>query len=179
MSAAPREIIVVPEQRAFRTVRLADCAEGGPRWVVQGMIEQGSVTALAGEPGSGKTFLLLDLALHVAAGRDWFGRKVTRGVVLYIAAEAAESVQRRAALVWRVKFENANLPMVIMTEPALLGDDAMCAPDREALERLVDAVAKEYGLPVVLVVVDTIASSMGNGNENLGKLCTGDRKCSG
>ena len=91
-------------ERTFRHVKLSECVERGPRWLIQGLIEQGAVTAVTGEPGSGKTFLLVDLALHVASGRSWFGRKVEKGVVIYIAAEAAESTQRRAALVRRVKF---------------------------------------------------------------------------
>ena len=153
--------------RAFRRIKLSECVEAGPRWLVQGLIEQGTVTAVTGEPGSGKTFLLIDLAVHVAAGRSWFGRKVERGVVIYVAAEAAESTQRRAALVRRVKFVNSDLPVVIVTEPALLGDEMQCTTDREALERLIDQAAAEYRMSVSLVIVDTIAASMGSGNENL------------
>ena len=88
-------------------------------------------------------------------------------MVIYVAAEAAESTQRRAALAWRIKFDNADLPLVIVTEPALLGDEVHCTTDREALERLVDRVAAEYQASVALLIVDTIAASMGSGNENL------------
>lgn len=153
--------------RKFRTATLADCRERGPQWAVQRTIEQGTVTAVTGEPGSAKTFLLIDLALHVAAGREWFGRKVQRGAVLYIAAEAHDSVLRRMALARRVKFQNAELPVRIVTEAALLGDEVHCATDREGLELLVDEVAAEFGQPVVLVLVDTVAASMGTGKENL------------
>jgi len=153
--------------RTFRTVNLSDCVERGPQWLVQRFTEQGAVAAVTGEPGSAKTFMLIDLAAHVAAGRDWFGRKVQSGAVLYIAAEAAESVTRRAALVRRVKFGNATLPVKIVTEPALLGDEANSAVDLAALQRLVDATAVEFQMPVVLLIVDTIAASMGTGNENL------------
>ena len=155
------------KERTFRQVKLSDCIEHGPHWLVQGLIERGTVTAVTGEPGSGKTFLLVDLATHIASGRSWFGRRVERGVVIYVAAEAAESTQRRAALVRRLKFDNADLPVLIVTEPALLGDDIHCATDREALERLVDKAATDYGMPVALLIVDTIAASMGSGNENL------------
>jgi len=168
MSAQPRDVVVkLAPERAFRRVKLDECAERGPVWLVQGLIEQGAVTAVTGEPGSAKSFLLVDMALHVAANRDWFGRKVERGAVLYIASEAAESVQRRAALARRVKFGNETLPVEIVTEPVLLGDEIHSATDREALERLIDSVAADYHLPVALVILDTIAASMGTGNENL------------
>jgi len=155
------------KERTFRLVKLSDCVERGQQWLVQGLIEQGTVTAVTGEPGSGKTFLLVDLAVHVAAGQPWFGRKVEKGVVIYVAAEAAESTQRRAALARRVKFQSADLPVLIVVEPALLGDENHSATDREALERLVDRAAAEFGASVALVIVDTIAASMGSGNENL------------
>jgi hypothetical protein len=67
----------------------------------------------------------------------------------------------------RVKFDNADLPMLIVTEPALLGDEIHCATDLGALERLAERAATDCAAPVVLVIVDTIAASMGSGNENL------------
>jgi hypothetical protein len=167
MSAQLKTVDVGGASRTFRTATLADCRECGPRWLVQGLIEQPSVAVVTSEPGLGKTFLLMDLALHVAAGREWFRRKVDKGVVLYVAAEAAESVKRRAALARRVKFGGAALPVEIVLEPALLGDELHSAADREALEHLIDDVARRHHAPVVLVIIDTVAASMGSGNENL------------
>lgn len=155
------------EERTFRTVALDECEERGPEWLVQNLIEQAAVAAVTGEPGSAKTFFLIDLALHVAAGEPWFGRKVQQGAVIYVAAEAASSVKRRAALARRVKFNNAELALRIVTEPALLGDEQHSTIDRVALEKLIDSVATEFRKPVVLLIVDTIAASMGNGNENM------------
>ena len=33
--------------------------------------------------------------MHIAMGRNWFGHKVTRGGVVYVAAEAGASMRRR------------------------------------------------------------------------------------
>lgn len=163
----PAKVAPPKPGRTFQTATLADCAERGPQWLVQRLMEQGCVAAVTGEPGSAKTFLLIDLALHVSAGRDWFGRKVQRGAVIYIAAEAHESVKRRLALARRVKFGDVELPLIIVTEPALLGDEHASAIDRQALDRLVDELAVKFGVSVALIIVDTIAASMGTGNENL------------
>jgi hypothetical protein len=167
MSAVPREVLVQPVLRTFRTINVSDCAERGPTWLVQGIIEQGTVTAVTGPPGSGKTFLLIDLAAHIADGSAWFGRKVAAGAVLYIAAEAALSVERRSALVRRVKFRNAGLPIKIVQEPALLGDEIHSPIDRKGIEALVDQTAVEFKRAVAVIVIDTVAASMGNGSENL------------
>ena len=48
-----------------------------------------SGNATPSDSAVGKTFLLLDLALHIASGRPWNGRAVDKGRVLYIAAEGA------------------------------------------------------------------------------------------
>jgi hypothetical protein len=153
--------------RTFRTVNISKCVESGPGWLVQGLIEQGAVSAISGPPGSGKSFLLVDLAGHVASGRSWFGRKVLKGAVIYIAAESSTSTERRAALARRVKFGPVELPLKIVQEPVLLGDDVVSASHRHALESLVADTTAEFGLPVVLIIFDTVAASMGNGDENL------------
>src|SRR5258706_3804854 len=66
------------------------------RGLVKGIINVGALVAIYGEPGCGKTFLTLDLALSVADGRSWFGHKVPkRGRVVYVAAEAGASIRNR------------------------------------------------------------------------------------
>ena len=48
-----------------------------------------------GPPGAGKTFLVLDLLLHVALGRTWFGRAIDQGPALLFALEGRRGVERR------------------------------------------------------------------------------------
>jgi hypothetical protein len=55
------------------------------------------LSVMRGDAGCGKTFLALDLSLHVAAGLDWFGRRVNQGAVIYIAAEAGRGIINRVA----------------------------------------------------------------------------------
>lgn len=46
---------------------------------VEGLLTSGGLSVLYGEPNVGKSFLALDLALHVARGEPWFGLEVERG----------------------------------------------------------------------------------------------------
>jgi hypothetical protein len=55
------------------------------------------VSVLYGESNIGKTFIALDLALHVSLGWSWHGRQVDRGGVVYIAGEGAIGAKRRYA----------------------------------------------------------------------------------
>ena len=58
-------------------------------WCVDGLIPIQSVAILGGPPGQGKSWMLLDLALAVIAGRSWLGRFRTRqGRVLYVDEES-------------------------------------------------------------------------------------------
>ena len=47
-----------------------------PDWLIQGVIEKGTLAAVIGESGSGKSFLALDLAACVQTGKPWHGRDV-------------------------------------------------------------------------------------------------------
>src|SRR5690348_9113974 len=56
-------------------------------WLVHGFLGSGDASAFYGIPGCGKSALAEDLGLHVAAGREWHGRAVQQGAVLYVALE--------------------------------------------------------------------------------------------
>ena len=67
-----------------------------PAWAVPGLIPQGCCI-LAGHPKIGKSFLVLDIGLQVADGRDVLGVAVDQRPVLYLALEDSESrIQKRA-----------------------------------------------------------------------------------
>lgn len=51
------------------------------------MIYEDSLTRMYGSPGSGKSFVALDMALSLAAGRAWGGRMVKPTRVVYVMAE--------------------------------------------------------------------------------------------
>jgi RecA-family ATPase len=66
------------------------------RWVVDGMIPANNVTDLAGDGGTGKSLLALQLAVAVSAGKSWLGRDVEQGCVLYMSCEdGIDEIRRR------------------------------------------------------------------------------------
>src|SRR5262245_32458376 len=65
-------------------------------WTVHHLLGVGECSVWFGEPGCGKSALIEDVGLHVAAGRLWHGRKVKQGAVLFVALERAAVVIRRA-----------------------------------------------------------------------------------
>src|SRR5690348_7085794 len=55
------------------------CSVTSPKhWLVENVIALKEDSSWFGPPGAGKSALLLDLAVHVASGRDWRGHKFNR-----------------------------------------------------------------------------------------------------
>ena len=67
------------------------------RWLTNPLISAEDKTIIYGEWGTYKTWLLLDLALHLSASKDWLGHFPipTAKRVLYIDEEMSEITLRR------------------------------------------------------------------------------------
>lgn len=132
------------------------------QYLVKGWLDKGGLSVWYGPPGAGKSWAVLDLALHVAAHRPWHGHKVRGGPVVYAATEAVGSIASRIqAARNHHRFEKApELYLVAEAAPVFHGV--------ENLGALVDAI-RGLDRPPVLVVVDTLACAAGSFDENSGK----------
>jgi hypothetical protein len=87
-------------------------------WTVEGLIEAPARAIFYGEWGSLKTWLLLDLALSIAAGRAWLGRfRIPEARnVLYLNEEDSERRIRRRLkrLAAGAMIDNADLPLAVL-----------------------------------------------------------------
>ena len=81
----------------FKLTKLADVVpDEEPLWLIDNLIPAGpSLGVIFGKPKSGKTFLVADMFLHVAMGRDYCGCTVQQGGVIYITKEGVRGFQRR------------------------------------------------------------------------------------
>ena len=66
-----------------------------PTPLIDGYLDHASLSLVYGKYGSGKTFVQLDWAFHIAAGRAWNGRAVEQGPVCIIAAEGSTGMGAR------------------------------------------------------------------------------------
>jgi hypothetical protein len=57
------------------------------RWLVEGLLPSGGLSILVAKPKVGKSTLARGLALAVSRGKDFLGRKTTKGPVAYLALE--------------------------------------------------------------------------------------------
>ena len=138
---------------------------------VEGLLTTSAMSVIYGPSNCGKTFFIVDLALHVALGREWRGRAVERGAVVYLSLEGAMGIRNRLSA-FRAHHElgGEQLPFVAMPQPVnLLNEDA----DVRAVVELVQHVAIAAGMPVAMVIVDTLSRAMAGGNENSPEDMTG------
>lgn len=133
--------------------------------LVKGLIGTRDLVMVYGEPGCGKTFLVLDIAGHIATGMPWRGLRTKAGLVVYIAAEAGRSILRRF-IAWRDhhvgEARESRIPLAIITR----GVNVMLPVEVEELMMQLRAIAAEADVPLAMVVFDTLSRSMPGGDEN-------------
>jgi len=84
-----------PEPR-FRLLTAEELAAlPAARWRVRGVLPADGLAAVYGPPGSGKSFLALDLLGAVAEGRDWFDHRACPAPVVYVALEGQAGIAQR------------------------------------------------------------------------------------
>lgn len=92
-------------RRRFQPMSRADAANiVPPDSLVDGLLLTDTKARISGPSGTGKTWVVLDLAAHVAAGMPWQGRAVRQKKVLYVAGEGAPSFSQRLES-WELKHQ--------------------------------------------------------------------------
>ena len=127
------------------------------RWLVKGLVPEDSMGMIFGASGTYKSFIAIDMALHIAHGMNWAGLRTKQGPVAYIAAEGGAGISRRLKA-WRNQFgliETNNLHICIT--PFLL-------TAQEEMAHLKAAIAK-FPQPPSVVIIDTLSQTF-SGDEN-------------
>ena len=120
------------------------------RYLLKGLIDQGSFTLIYGPSGSGKSFFTADIAQHIATGQLWRGRKVNQSLVVYVASEAGASILRRF-IGWRdnrLGEAVERIPLAVLTR----GPNLILKQDVEPLIEQLAYMQDEAKLPLGLVV---------------------------
>jgi hypothetical protein len=176
---APQPLNLSP--RLNRITYEAEAVTTPPAWLVKGMIPRAGLGMLYGESSAGKTFLAVHMALRVAYGLDFFGRRVKQGGVVIVAAEGGASVitRLRAAereLASAIMAANPSrkaeglpplkrAPIEVVTDPPNLGPSGSPGPLILTVAEAADSIERA-GHRMALVIVDTLHASMGSGDEN-------------
>lgn len=132
-------------------------------WLVKGLIPEISFGMLAGQWGTGKTFIVFELAACLMTGQPFVGYRIKRQCgALLVAAEGVSDVRKRLAATVQEKCGGMQRAPFRWYEvaPTLLGPNA--AETLIAMAKQADAsLQAEFGLPLGLIVIDTVAASAG------------------
>lgn len=131
-----------------------------PEWLVDGYLIRDSLALLYGPSGTYKTFLGVDLALHIATGSWWNTRQITRpGRVLYVIAEGVAGVGSRIDA-WQT---HHRIQQLARYEPITWLPRAVNLADRLEAAAFAELAAR---LAPDLVIVDTLARCTLGAEEN-------------
>jgi hypothetical protein len=134
-----------------------------PEWLVKELVVDDGLTVIFGDPGAGKSFVALDMALRLSLGMDWHGTETKQVGVLYIAGEGARGLGKRVKG-WRREHgkQGAAAPFMLLPVPVALLD-----PEQRAkLLRTIDEAIRRAGFAIGLVVIDTVSRSLAGAGEN-------------
>ena len=153
---------VVAEEQAIERYKMMrrDAVFAMPpvEFLVDGLITNTGFTMMYGAPGTGKSFIAIDIALSVAHGQAWQGQGVKKGPVLYIAGEGIGGFGKR----WKAWERHHGK----VDEPDLyLLPTAVNFREPEDIARLV-ATIEDIDQPFSLVIVDTVARAIAGAEEN-------------
>ncbi|MGO7916232.1 AAA family ATPase [Rhizobium ruizarguesonis] len=151
------------KQRKFPLTRLSEIAidDGEPEFLVEDIMPLRGLATIYGAPGSAKTFLAVDLALSVAGGVPFFGKQVSQGGAIYIAAEAGTGLKKRVIAARAEKAMPDSAPFAMIALAPNLG------PKKSEAAALIADIKGQWpnNAPVRLIVVDTLARTL-RGDEN-------------
>jgi hypothetical protein len=100
-----------------------------PNYLVHGLLPREGLATIWGPPKSGKSFVAFDIAMHIALGREYRGRKIRQGTVVYLALEGGAGFANRVEA-WRqyhladyrdrVPFHLIDVPLDLVAEHGAL-----------------------------------------------------------
>jgi KaiC/GvpD/RAD55 family RecA-like ATPase len=137
-------------------------------WLIKGILPRDGLGVLYGPPGSGKTFVLLEMLMAVSRGIPWRGRKTEQTGVVYLCPDGGKMVQNRieAYKIWHGQeplAQFAIVPVAIDLLGNVSGDDVQRVID------LIDFIERSRGWKAGIVAVDTVSRAMPGGDENAAK----------
>ena len=138
-------------------------------WLVEEMLYQAGVALIAGQWGTYKTFIAIDLAASIMTKTPFAGRAVHRqGGVLFIAAEGQAQVRIRLEGVAlgkianiepgedAVKIDPEKTPFVWAKRSPRLSDPEAFGELRAMVGDAARGMRERFGLPLALIIIDAL-----------------------
>ena len=132
-------------------------------WIVKPMFSTGTVSLVVGDPGSKKTYSILDLAVCLATGKTWLTFETKPASVLLIDEESGvRRINRRLGNVMRGHFADGTIPLqyTSLARFNFRPNGSIIPEDLLALEEKIHETEAKF------VVIDALADVMPGADEN-------------
>lgn len=160
---AARVPVAAVEPVSFGVTCLADVQPEIVEWLWEGRLPLGKLVILEGDPGLGKSTLMIDMAARVTTGAGWpqsTARTVSPAGVLFLSYEdgAADTVRPRADAA------GADCRRIHMFDTVAKNGEPHKLPTLPADVPCIEHLVKEHG--VRLVVIDTLNAALAGGTDS-------------
>lgn len=146
-----------PARQEF--IPLSAFIAGPPKssYLIKSILPATGLGQVFGSSNVGKSFLLIDLAMHLASGRPWRGLRTKKVPVLYIVAEGMAGLSARMKA-WTLRY--GAIPDLLIVRPysAQLTVQGAAEALAERIQNLI--------YPPQFIILDTLAANFGPGDEN-------------
>ncbi|MFM9857227.1 AAA family ATPase [Pseudoxanthobacter sp. M-2] len=138
-----------------------------PPQLIKHTLPRDGVVLLGGQSGAGKTFTVCHLAVCLATGVDFFGRRVKERVgVAILAAEGAATLPMRLKVAGDEIAYGGKLPI---THASVTIDLMKPSDERSVIQQLLEISAemeRRFQVRLGAVIIDAVAASFGFKDEN-------------
>ena len=152
----PELSIPKPKRRSYTIAQYE--ALPPTEWLVYNLIEDKSMNTIYGASGSTKSFLAIDMGMHLALGMDWFGYEVYKPIpVIYVAVEGGGGLLKRIKG-W-IKTHNNITP-----KNFIIDRDVIKPKDPKSIQSFIDEY-KDRGKNSMIIVDTLNANARASGIE--------------
>lgn len=137
-----------------------------PDELVENLLIRNEISIIYGDSNSGKTFLAVDMSCAIALGKEWLGRKVEQGLVIYLATESPASIRLRVQAYEKFNKCEIGDGLIIVQAPVNFHQSET---DINYIIRLVEQAEEITNRKCELIVCDTLARISAGANENSGE----------
>jgi RecA-family ATPase len=125
-------------------------------WIIEEVLPNNGLIIVYGSPGSGKTFIVLDMCLHITNKMRWFSNDVSEcGIIVYLIGEGIYGIKKRLEswMEYHNKHGCNKLIYFVPINSLLIWEDQ----NMEKLSKTMKKFMKDAGMNVTMLVVDTLA----------------------
>ena len=138
-----------------------------PPSLVKGLLSRNGIAFLGGQSGAGKTFMAVDLAVALATGQPFFGRRIKEKVgVLFVAGEGAATLQLRITVACRARNVVGLLPIALTSTFPDFTKAQEVGPFLAKLRALDEFMQQAHGVRLGVIIIDTLTAVFNMQDEN-------------